>query len=327
MPKLFSLPQVNDISVEKTIYTPQKSESLHIPRKETGIQFFGGKCTVRLANKLELRQKASNLIYNVYLKSGLAKKTDSELWLSIFDALPETMTLVAEDESGRIGGALTLVFDSPIGLPADQLYKNEVDKLRNAKRKICEIISFGMNIEANGSIKVLACLFYCSYLLSSRIKNATDFIITVNPCYNNLYCRKLLFKKIGPEKNYAKVNGAPSVLLNLSLKIPGILKHKQRIFPLYLLKYSEQEELDMAERIQNMHRPMSDEEFYVLFIEKTDIWAKASPQQKEFIKKVYPPNKSNHYRISRALARAFSKKNQSSDVTRNGNNSVKIARQ
>ena len=128
---------------------------------------------------------------------------------------------------------------------------------------------------------------------------------------------------IGPEKNYDRVNGAPAVLLNLSLKMPSILKHKQRIFPLYMLDYSEQEEFDIAERIQDMHCPMSDKEFYTFFIEKTDVWAKASVQQKEFIKKVYPANNVNHYEVSRALARAYSKKNRSSDATQES--STKIA--
>lgn len=130
-----------------------------------------------------------------------------------------------------------------------------------------------------------------------------------------MYCQKLLFNTIGPEKNYAKVNGAPAVLLNLSLKMPSILKHEQRIFPLYMLDYSDREELDISQRIQDMQCPMSDEAFYTFFIDKTDVWAKASVQQKEYIKKVYPANNANHHGVSRALARAFSKKNCSPGAT------------
>ena len=308
MPRLSNVEKVNSNSFESADNISSTSEVPHIHEEEKGIQFFGGKCTLRVANRLELREQAYKLLYNIYLKSGLAKKNDSGLWLSIYDALPDTTTLVAEDEKGQILGALTLVFDSPIGLPSDNLYKAEIDELRHAKKQICEIVSFSINTKAKSSIKVLAGLFYCSYLFALRIKNSTDFIITVNPCYNKLYCQKLLFHKIGPEKNYAKVNGAPAVLLDLSLNMPSILKHKRRIFPLYMLDYSEREEFVIAERIQDMHCPMSDEEFYTFFIEKTNVWEMASLTQKEYLKKISAGRKADHFSISRALAKGISRK-------------------
>ncbi len=64
-----------------------------------------------------------------------------------------------------------------------------------------------------------------------------------------------------------------------------------------------------------MLRPMSDEEFYTFFIEKTDTWEKASAHQKDFIRKAYPAHAINHNEVSRALARGFSKKNRYSDDT------------
>jgi hypothetical protein len=231
------------------------------------------------------------------------------LWLSIFDALPETTTLVVEDKQGEIGASLTLVFDSPIGLPADELYKEEIDRVRKDGRKICEIISFGINKSVKGSVKILAGLFYSVYLLAWRINNATDLVITVHARYENFY-HNLLFDKIGPVRKYAKVNDAPTILLNLPLQLPGILKDKQRIFPLYLLNYSKRKELEVANKIKSMLYPMSDEEFYTFFIEKTDTWEKASAEQKDYIKKVYPADQADHFSISRALARAVSKKHQ-----------------
>jgi hypothetical protein len=76
-----------------------------------------------------------------------------------------------------------------------------------------------------------------------------------------------------------------------------------------MINNSELDELDLARKIEIMHAPISDEEFYTFFIEKTDIWVKCSQQQKDFIKKIYPTCDANHYEISRALAKGFSKKN------------------
>jgi len=325
MPRLSNIGKVNSNSFESADNRSLTSEVSHIHEEENGVPFFDGKFSIRTANRLELRQKAYKLLYKIYSKMGIAQDKSTDLWLSIFDALPETTTLIAEDHNGEIGGAITLVFDSPLGLPADELYKEEIDEFRNTGRKICELISFGVNEAIRGSVKILAILYYSAYLLAWRKNKATDFLVTVAEYHENFYCRAIKFKRIGAVRNYAKVNGIPTVLLNLPLELPDLLKDKERIFPLYMLKYSEREELDIADRIQDMHCPMSDEEFYTFFIEKTGVWAKASPQQKEFIKKVYPVNKANHYEVSRALARAFSKKNRSSDATQKS--SAKIAQQ
>jgi hypothetical protein len=314
--------------VNRNSIEPPEDKSLspdipHIHEEENGVPFFDGKFSIRTANRLALRQEAYKLLYKIYSKMGITRDESTDLWLSIFDALPETTTLVAQNLKGEIGGAITLVFDSPIGLPADELYNEEIDEFRDTGRKICEIISFGLNEAVRGSVKILAILYYSAYLLAWRKEKATDFIITVAARHEKFYCHTMKFKKIGAVRSYSKVNGIPTVLLNLPLKLPDMSQEKRRLFPLNMLKYSVREELEIAEKIQDMHYPMSDEEFYTFFIEKTNVWAKASHQQKEFIKKVYPAEKVNHNEVSRALARAFSKKNRSPEATRES--SAKIA--
>jgi hypothetical protein len=285
-----------------------KKENLKLVGLEKGLKFFKGQCIVRIANRLELRQKAYELIHYLYAKKGFTRNKDSDVWLSIYDALPETTTFVVEDDQGCIEGALTAVFDSPIGLPADQLYQEEIDVLRNSGGQICEFVSLGIRSTVKSPLKILTCLFYCAYLLAWRIRKSTDLVVTVNPSHENFYRRKLLFNEIGPERNYARVNGAPSVLLNVPLILYSRLEHKHRIFPLYMLNYSDIKEIDLANKIKNMLSPISDEEFYTFFIEKTDIWELCSQQQKDFIKKIYPAYEANHYEISRAFAKGFSKK-------------------
>ena len=77
----------------------------------------------------------------------------------------------------------------------------------------------------------------------------------------------MLFRKIGAVRNYAKVNGAPTVLLNLPLMLPDTIVKKRRIFPLSMLNYSKQKEREVAQKIEAMLTPMSEEEFYHFFID------------------------------------------------------------
>jgi hypothetical protein len=157
-------------------------------------------------------------------------------------------------------------------------------------------------------------------LLTWHNKKASILVITVNPKHEDFYCKNMLFEKIGLERSFAKVNGAPSVLLKVPIVEYSRLTPKDRVFPFFMMKYSDQEELEMAKKVETMVRPMSNEEFFTFFIEKTDIWERALPSQKAFIKSVYPADEINHYEVSRALARAFSKKQQRGDANLNDTN-------
>ena len=296
-----------------TAVTPQEKEHLKSVDLERGLEFFGGEVVIQVANQIGRRQKAYQLLYDLYSKMGITQKNGDGLWLSIYDALPDTITFVSENRRGRIEGALTLVFDSSIGLPADDLYKKEIDTIRNNGEQICEIVSLGINNSGKASIRILASLFYCAFLHSWQRVNTTAVIITVHSDLEDFYCQRVTFEKLGPKRNYAKVNGAPTVLLNVSLDEMDRLRNKQRVFPFYLLNHTHQEEFDFTKRIDKMNFPMSDEEFFTFFINKTDIWEKASAQQKDFIKQVYPAQTVNHYAVSRALAKGFSTKSQKTD--------------
>jgi len=290
-----------------------KKETLKLVDREKGLKFFKGQCIVRVANRLVLRQKAYELIHYLYAKKGFTRDEDSDLWLSIYDAIPETATFVAEDDQGYLEGALTVVFDSHIGVPADALYQKELDVLRNSGGQICEFISLGIRNGAKNRQKILACLFYCAYLHAWHNKQSSNLVITVNPQHEKFYCRKLFFEKIGPERNFEKVNGAPSVLLNVPLTVYRRPEHKHRIFPLFMINYSDQKELETVRKLDNMVRPMTDEEFYTFFIDKTETWERALPRQKKFIRRAYPAQAINHHEVSRALAMGISRKNRCAD--------------
>jgi hypothetical protein len=289
-------------SLEKDNLKPTEFESL--------IPFFNGQQMVRIANRLELRQKAYEYVYKVYLNEGYIKSRDNKYQLTIYNALPNTTTLYAEDHDGNFNGTFTMVFDSDMGLPSYLQYQKEIDKLRTDNRRICEIISFGIDRTQRGSVMILAGLFYCAYLIAWHIMEATDFIINVIPSQADFYCKNILFRKIGNTKECPRTDGVPAVLLNLPISLTRKLKRNKRLFPFSMINYSEQEEVELARKLERMILPMSDIEFYTFFIEKTDLWYKASDIQKDYIKKLYPADLTDHSSISRALAKTVSNKYQ-----------------
>jgi hypothetical protein len=285
-------------------------ENLKSTELDRGIHFFDGQSVLRVANQFELRQKAYEYLYKVYLNEGYTREKKSKLHLSIYYALPDTITLFVEDQNGNLNGTLTMVFDSNIGLPSDLRYKKEIDKLRGDKCQICEIVSLGIDRAQRGSVRILAGLFYYAFLFALHIMASTDMIINVIPSQANFYCKNLLFQKIGNIKKCPRANGVPAVLLNMRVSSLDNLRKRKRVFPFAMFQFSEKEEIKLAKRLKSMLLPMSDLEFYTFFIEKTDLWEKASDEKKNYIKKIYPADQTDHFSISRALAKTVSKKYQ-----------------
>ncbi|MBA4387705.1 MAG: hypothetical protein C0404_06970 [Verrucomicrobia bacterium] len=177
-----------------------------------------GEYEVRLANTLDERKRAWRMVHRRYLAEGYAGPDGDGLWCSLFDALPQTTTVLVTRNGADIA-TVSLVFDSDYGLPADTLYKDELDTMRQNGRRLCEISSLASEeTDRRSAVEVLNHMFKIIYLLACRLADATDFIITVNPHHVAFYERKLLFQRIGEVRSYGKVNGAPAVLLQFNLE-------------------------------------------------------------------------------------------------------------
>ena len=251
--------------------------------------FADGRYTIRVANDLESRRKAYQLVYRLYLEKEYAKPNPSNMWLSIFDALPETATLLVERTgSGAAVGALTVVFDSPMGLPADKLYRPEMDALRTAGRRLSEIISLGVAEEEGAGSQILVKLFNFAYIMARRVRGATDFIITVNPRHAAFYGRKFRFIAAGPERSYEKVGGAPAVLLSIPLNTPDLVRGAERARTIYSFWLPEDEESQVTAGLRSSLRPMSEQELGYFFVAETDVLARASPGQRAHLRRCRP---------------------------------------
>jgi hypothetical protein len=247
--------------------------------------FADGRYAIRVANDLESRRKAYQLVYKLYLEKEYAKPHPSKMWLSIFDALPETTTLLVErTDSGVAVGALTVVFDSPLSLPADRLYQPELDALRASGRRIAEVVSLGIAEEAQAGSLVLVKLFNFAYFIARGIRSSTDFVITVNPRHVRFYERLMLFAEAGPERGYDKVGGAPAVLLRLDFDVAEEQRRPERTEghprSIYNQFRAVAEEPDMVRALEQQLRPMTELELGFFFVAETDLLAEATAAQR-----------------------------------------------
>lgn len=202
---------------------------------------------VRLANSEGRRESADLLIKKMYAWRGYDTS-------GVINDAPNRITLMA-DIKGQIIGTLTLGLDSRTGLLVDQLYKDEIDRLRQANRFVCEFTKLAVD-QAAHSQRVIAALFHLAYIYAHKIHGATDLVIEVNPRHVMFYQRMLCFTQLGEERMCPRVN-APAVLLRLTsefiaeniAQFGGAMRELPNVRTLYPYAFSAVDEAGITQRL------------------------------------------------------------------------------
>ncbi len=206
---------------------------------------------VRLADSFEQRSNASLLIEQLYSNRGY----ETRGVVDVGSCTPNVITLVAS-ANDRLFGTLSVGVDSPQGLLADQLYREEIDTYRHEGRLVGEFSKLAVDPEL-GSKEVLASLFHLAYIQLGPILGVTDAFIEVNPRHAAFYRRMLGFEQIGPTRTCKRVN-APATLLHLDmsfaaaqiLRFGGTREARER--SLYPFFFSQREEDGLVRRSVNL---------------------------------------------------------------------------
>lgn len=200
---------------DKTIIsfaTPHKLRDLCITgptRANAGETSEEEKFKIRLANSGDRRESASLLVNKRYAWRGYSTGVNSPV-----TEAPNRITLVS-DMNGQTVGTMTLCFDSANGLPADEIFKDKLDELREQGRLLCEPTKLAID-ESVPSKQVFASIIHISFIYAHNIHGYTDYVIEVNPRHVAFYKRMLGFADFGEERTCTRVN-APAVLLRLDL--------------------------------------------------------------------------------------------------------------
>jgi hypothetical protein len=158
---------------------------------------------IRLADTEQGRNSASMLIKTMYSWRGYAGTHQLQESLN-------RITLTASDID-KVVGTITLGIDSPVGILADDLFKDEIDPFRQRGRKVCELTKLAFDPETR-SKRVLASLFHIIFMYLHRLHQCNDIFIEVNPRHRLFYEKLLGFRQMGGEKLNTRVN-APAFLL------------------------------------------------------------------------------------------------------------------
>jgi hypothetical protein len=205
---------------------------------------------IRLAHDDSRTREARILVEKRYSEVGYKNASSSGQQIC-----PERITLATYKDDAVIG-TITVGFDTGHGLLVDELYGEEVDKLRQQGLRVCEFTKLAID-HKGASKRMIAGLFQVASLYAVRIWGYTDIVIEVNPSHVPFYQRMLGFQPLGEERICPRV-GAPALLLRLdaanygSLMVekfaghPELSRQERSLYPYFM---SPQEERAILARI------------------------------------------------------------------------------
>jgi hypothetical protein len=164
-------------------------------------------------------EEAYCLVHRTFRAEGLPETGPAKTRLNPFSRLPDARTFMI-DFSGRLIGVITVLPDSVLGLPTDELYHSELKALRESGRKLCEVS--GLTVECTDKRPARLArllLFRAAYRYALSAFQATDICVLAPEHHDKYFRRLFMFQRLGESRIYA-LGGVhcPAVGLRLDLE-------------------------------------------------------------------------------------------------------------
>jgi hypothetical protein len=173
----------------------------------------------KVADTKEELEAAYRLVHDVYVEEGYEDHRQPGVRVNLRYAMPTTATIVGKVDD-QVVITLTIMLDSPLGLPMDMIFSRELFGLRRDGRRLAEIGALASHPDFRRRQQAVA-LFADKAITKYAIDSlrADDLVIAVNPKHEWVYKHLLLFETISSDvKEYKYVNGAPAVAMRLDLR-------------------------------------------------------------------------------------------------------------
>jgi GNAT superfamily N-acetyltransferase len=245
-----------------------------------------------LATDSDALEQAFRLLHDQYVEQGYMDPHSTGLRLNIHNALPSTRVFVAKADR-RVVGTMTLIVDSQLGLPMDQIYADNLGTLRGERQQLTEASGLALDPECRRSgVAILMRLIRLITLYAAEVLRSSDICIAVNPRHATFYRKALYFQDFGAMKQYAKVNGAPAVGLRLDCDLLRTFVREQRegrpvASQLYGFLYRKVEVDRALSRLMRDRAQVFRPEHLSYFFSEHEAWTQAAPEERAFLMDSY----------------------------------------
>lgn len=160
-------------------------------------------------------EEALRLVNDSYARRGISTVCRAGMRFSAFHLLPGTTTFVAIKDQ-QIVGTVSLIEDSMLGLPLEEVHGNEVVMQRLAGGRLAEVGTLAVAAGYRGK-GVPLMLYNAMFRWAMHFRGVQRLLIAVRPRAGAFYRNVLFFSPMGRVQPYTKLNNALSLPLCLDL--------------------------------------------------------------------------------------------------------------
>lgn len=245
--------------------------------------------SVRPADSKEDLLRVFSLIYREYSVRGYCPSNSYGLHYHMHSLMPESKVFMLERSSDLVG-TVSLIADSPCGMPMEKIFPAEIERLRFQGRKLAEVSLLALNHEIFGKksfsltdFKKLTGTFNLFKILFdyARYHGFTDLLIAVHPKHKDLY-HYLNFQPFADIRSYAQVGGNPALPMHMNIEtaVETTPQHTS-LYKFFILRNTAAEMLRKnITWYSSLVRPF--------LFEYLQIWNQLTPAQRAFLRKSYP---------------------------------------
>jgi hypothetical protein len=166
---------------------------------------------------------AFRLLHDRYVAGGFMAPHPTGRRLALYNALPSTKLFVARAE-GRVIGTISLVQDSSLGVPMDQIYRDELDALRARGRRFGEASTLTVDPAYRASsFAILMRLYRLLIVYAAKVARLNDVCLTVAPHHGRFYRTFFGVRELGAPRPYPRVNGVRALGMSGDLRLTRAL--------------------------------------------------------------------------------------------------------
>lgn len=184
-------------------------------RRLSATRNFPGGLRVAIAERYADRLEAIRLVHRYYVQRGIEQPDDRGFRPSHHHLSPCTTVFTAHVD-GVLVGTISLIEDSPLGLPMEKVHAGEVHRMRERQRRIAEVGTLAVAPEVRG-FGISFLLYNIMFRWARYHRGVEDLLIAVHPRGAPVYDKVLLFDRLGGVQSYPELNNARSVPFALDL--------------------------------------------------------------------------------------------------------------
>ncbi len=184
----------------------------------------------RVADSLDERASAFQLVYQSYLRAGLGGPNPHSLRVTPYHLLPTTEVFIAVLRGETIF-TMSLVMDGKLGLPLECIYADEVGRRRRQGLLVGEVSCLAdRRSHLRGFFPVFVRLSRLMVQYAQQ-RGLDELLVAVHPRHARFYRRFMQFKPIGEQRAYPTVQNHPAVAL--ALNFGDVERHRPESFDMF----------------------------------------------------------------------------------------------